>query len=67
MVTTHGAFTRDPLYNGLRKRKVRVTAEVKILFDRDEVQSMTPAEMDVRLDEAFSFDNFACRGTTALR
>lgn len=59
MVTTHGAFTRDPLYNGLKKRKVRVTADVKILFDRDEVQSMTPAEMDVRLDEAFSFDNFA--------
>ncbi len=59
MVTTRGAFTRDPLYNGLRKRKVKVSAEVSLLFGTDEIESMTPSEMDARLDEAFSFDNFA--------
>lgn len=29
MITTYGAFSRDPLYNGLQKRKVNVSADVK--------------------------------------
>jgi len=29
MITTYGAFGRDPLYNGLRLRRVKVTADMK--------------------------------------
>ena len=29
MVRTYGAFSRQPLYNGLRKRKVKVTADME--------------------------------------
>ena len=58
-VITQGAFARDPLYNGLQKRKVRTSAHVKCLFTAQEVKDMKVAELDEKLDEAFSFDNFA--------
>ena len=34
-VHTEGAFARDPLYNGLRKRKVNVSATVSCLLTRE--------------------------------
>ena len=57
-VITEGAFARDPLYNCLQKRKVKVSAKVKCLATVEEMKAMTVAELDRRLDEAFSFDNF---------
>ena len=58
MITTEGAFARDPLYNCLQKRKVKVTAKIQMLFSRDEIKEMKVASIDSKLDEAFSFDNF---------
>ncbi len=58
-ITTHGAFARDPLYNCLQKRKVRVTAEVRGLLTPEEIKEKSVQELDDILDEAFSFDNFA--------
>ena len=58
-VTTQGAFARDPLYNCLQKRKVKVSAHVKCLVTAEELKTMTVAELDGLLDEAFGFDNFA--------
>ena len=58
-VTTHGAFARDPLYNCLQKRKVKVSADVKCLLTPEEIKEKSVAELDAMLDEAFSFDNFA--------
>ena len=57
-VITEGAFARDPLYNCLQKRKVKVSAKVKVLATAEEVKSMTVAQLDALLDEAFGFDNF---------
>ena len=57
-VITEGAFTRQPLYNCLRKRKVQVSAKVKCLATAEEVKSMTVAQLDTLLDETFGFDNF---------
>lgn len=59
MVFTQGAFARDPLYNCLQKRKVKVSAKVKCLLTSEEIKSMTVRELDAVLDEAFTFDNFA--------
>ena len=59
MVTTKGAFTRQPLYNCLRKRKVPVSAEVRCLVTAEELKTKTVRELDEMLDEAFSFDHFA--------
>ncbi len=66
MVTTEGAFTRQPLYNGLRKRKVKVTAKVECLFTRQELKEKTVQELSDRLDEAFSFDGFAWQKENAV-
>ena len=57
-VITQGAFARDPLYNCLQKRKVRVRADVTCLATAEEVNGMSVAQLDALLDEAFSFDNF---------
>lgn len=59
MITTHGAFTRDPLYNGLRLRKVKVSADVKYLLSPEEIADKSVPELDAILKEAFTFDGFA--------
>ena len=58
-VITQGAFARDPLYNMLQIRNVKVSAHVKCIATAEEVKSLSVAELDARLDESFSFDNFA--------
>ena len=58
-VITQGAFARDPLYNMLQIRKVKVSAHVKCLATPEELKEKSVAELDALLDEAFSFDNFA--------
>lgn len=59
MIETHGAFARDPLYNGLRLRKVRVSADVTCLATPEEIERLTVDELDARIQAAFSFDAFA--------
>ncbi len=65
-VITQGAFARDPLYNCLQKRKVKVSAQVSCLATPEELKSLTVAELDERLDKAFSFDNFAWQRDNAI-
>ena len=57
-VITQGAFARDPLYNCLQKRKVEVRADVKCLATAEELKTMSVAQLDALLDDAFGFDNF---------
>ena len=57
-VITEGAFARDPLYNCLQKRKVKVSAKVTCLATAEELKAMPVAQLDAMLDEAFGFDNF---------
>lgn len=58
-VITQGAFARDPLYNCLQKRKVKVRADVTCLATKEDIKNKTVAELDALIAEAFSFDNFA--------
>ena len=58
-VITKGAFALDPLYNCLQKRKVKVSAQVEVLASKEELETLDTAILDKRLDDAFSFDNFA--------
>ena len=57
-VITSGAFLRDPLYNCLQKRKVKVSAKVEVLATAEELKTLSVKELDERLDKAFSFDAF---------
>ncbi len=58
-VITQGAFHRDPLYNMLQIRDVKVSAHVKCIATAEEIREKSVEELDALLDEAFSFDNFA--------
>ncbi|MBE5758925.1 MAG: 1-acyl-sn-glycerol-3-phosphate acyltransferase [Clostridiales bacterium] len=58
-VITQGAFHRDPLYNMLQIRDVKVSAHVKCIATAEEVKEKTVEELDALLEESFSFDNFA--------
>ena len=58
MIRTYGAFTRQPLYNCLRKRKVDVSAEMKYLLSAEQVKTMGANQIQEMVKEEFSFDNF---------
>ncbi len=58
MIETHGAFLRDPLYNNLQKRKVKVEAEMTYLLSPEEIKEKTADEINAVLKDSFSFDNF---------
>jgi len=58
MIRTYGAFTRDPLYNNLQRRKVRVSAELSYLLSPEEISGKSSAELNQLVREQFSFDNF---------
>ncbi|MBP5492123.1 MAG: 1-acyl-sn-glycerol-3-phosphate acyltransferase [Clostridiales bacterium] len=67
MITTYGSFARDPLYNNLQKRKVKVSAEMACLLSAEEVESKSVDEIDEILDRAFSFDYFAWQRDNHIR
>ena len=58
-VITEGAFHRDPLYNMLQIRDVKVSAHVKCIATAEEVKEKSVEELDALLAESFAFDNFA--------
>ena len=58
MIRTQGAFLRDPLYNNLQTRDVKVSARVEYLLSKEDVQNRTVGELNEILAEQFSFDNF---------
>ena len=58
MVKTDGAFIRDPLYNNLQKRNVKVTATVKYVLSPEDVASKDPNEIHDILCEEFKYDHF---------
>lgn len=58
-VITQGAFHRDPLYNMLQIRDVKVSAHVKCIATAAEIAEKSVEELDALTDESFAFDNFA--------
>lgn len=58
MIRTYGAFLRDPLYNNLQIRDVKVRAEMEYLLSPEDVKKMTVEEINAVLDARFDFDNF---------
>jgi len=58
MIQTYGAFARDPLYNNLQKRKVRVSAKMEYLLSPEEIAEMPAEEITALIREKFSFDSF---------
>ena len=66
-IIAKGAFFRQPLYNGLRTRRVPVEATVKVLFDRDGVKATSAEEIQEAICREFTFDNFAWQREKRIR
>ncbi len=58
IIRTYGAFARDPLYNNLQLRKVKVSAEMECVLSKEEIQKMTSEEINELIKKRFDFDNF---------
>ena len=59
MIRTYGAFTRDPLYNNLQRRKVKVSASLEYLLSPEEIEKTSAEDITKLIREKFSFDNFS--------
>lgn len=58
MIRTSGAFLRDPLYNNLQLRRVRVSAEMEYLLSAEEIEEKSADELQHLLAAQFDFDAF---------
>lgn len=58
IIRTQGAFARDPLYNNLQLRKVKVSAEVEYVLSAEEIKKLSGKEIISIIRERFTFDNF---------
>ena len=58
MIRTYGAFARDPLYNGLQIRDVKVSAGMTYLLSAEEISAMSAAEINETIRPHFTFDTF---------
>lgn len=58
MIRTYGSFARDPLYNGLQVRDVKVSAKMSYLLSAEEISEKSAAEINEILRQHFTFDNF---------
>ena len=67
MITTYGAFSRDPLYNNLQKRKVNVSADMEYIITPEQAKEMPDNELQSIIEEKFSFDNFAWQKENGIK
>lgn len=67
MIRTYGAFSRDPLYNNLKLRKVDVSADLEYLLSPEDIARKSVKELNDILAERFSFDNFRWQQENKIR
>lgn len=58
MIRTYGAFLRDPLYNNLQNREVKVSADIKYLLSPSDIEERSAEELNDIIKGEFEFDNF---------
>lgn len=58
MITAYGAYTHQPLYNYLKKRKTPVWADMEYVLSPEQISQMSADEINTVIEKCFSFDNF---------
>ena len=58
VIRTEGAFLRQPLYNCLKTRKVKISAVMEYLLSPEDIKTKSVAELNDILAKSFDFDNF---------
>ncbi len=67
MIRTYGAFSRDPLYNNLQRRKVNVSADMIYLLSPEEIREKTDDELNEIIQKEFHLDNFRWQQENHIR
>lgn len=67
MIRTYGAFSRDPLYNNLQLRKVKVSADMIYVLSAEEIAEKSVDELNAILKDLFTFDNFRWQQENKVR
>ncbi len=67
ILETKGAFHRQPLYNELRHRRVKVSAELRYLLSAEEIGQKSAEEINGILAKEFSFDNFKWQKDNSIK
>ncbi len=67
MIRTYGAFSRDPLYNNLKLRKVDVSADMEYLLSPEDIAEKSVEDLNSLLAEKFTFDNFRWQQENNIR
>lgn len=67
VIRTEGAFARNPLYNNLRRRKVKVSATMEYVLSPEEIKEKTPQELNKIVREKFTFDGFRWQQENKIR
>lgn len=58
IISTKGAFLRDPLYNNLKKRKTDVSATVTYRLSPEDIEKLSVQEINDILAKEFTYDHF---------
>ena len=58
VIQTQGAFSRDPLYNNLQKRRVKVSATMQYVLSPEDIAEKSAAEINEIIQSHFAFDGF---------
>ena len=67
MIKTYGAFLRDPLYNNLQKRKIKVSADMEYLLSPADLKTLSVDEINSVIKKAFDFDGFKWQKENAIK
>ena len=67
LIRTYGAFSRDPLYNNLQRRRVKVSADLEYFLSPEDVSRMSADEINAALGERFCFDGFRWQQENRVR
>lgn len=66
-IITNGAFLIQPLYNELKKRKVDISAKVKVIIKKEEIDNLSDEDIYNRINTEFSFDNFSIQQQNKIK
>lgn len=58
MIRTYGAFQKQPLYNCLKTRDIKITATQTLLLTKEQIKELSVKEINAIIREPFRFDHF---------
>ena len=63
----HGSYLANPLWDEAHTRRVRMQAQLRLLWTAGEVRSLPDAQMQRTLEEALAYDEYAYQAAQGIR